>query len=98
MRYAVAIVTGNVAKAGTKADISVNVVGEHGDSGFRKLTKSKNNDKPWQQGQTDVFVIESVHLGKIEKVVLLHEGKLKGMYIFVVNLVFNVLYFFYMNK
>ena len=79
--YYVSIHTGNVKEAGTSADVTFNLYGERGDTGKRKVVSTINTDTKWQQGQVDVFTIEAVHLGKLTKVEIEHDGKDKGRYL-----------------
>nr|XP_020651634.1 lipoxygenase homology domain-containing protein 1-like isoform X1 [Pogona vitticeps]XP_020651635.1 lipoxygenase homology domain-containing protein 1-like isoform X1 [Pogona vitticeps]XP_020651636.1 lipoxygenase homology domain-containing protein 1-like isoform X1 [Pogona vitticeps] len=71
--YEVHIVTGDLWNAGTEADVYIVVYGEKGDTGSRQLLKSKN-PRMYLKGQTDVFSLEAVHLGKLRKIVIGHNG------------------------
>ncbi|KAJ7338826.1 hypothetical protein JRQ81_012728, partial [Phrynocephalus forsythii] len=71
--YEVHVVTGDLWNAGTEANIYIVVYGEKGDTGSRQLLKSKN-PRMFLKGQTDVFSLEAVHLGKLRKIVIGHNG------------------------
>ena len=57
--------TGDVKGAGTDANVFVNIYGDQGDTGERKLHKSETNRDKFERGQLDVFQIEAVDLGKV---------------------------------
>ena len=72
--------TSNIAKAGTTANATITLYGKNGDTGRRPLTETKTNDKPFKKGQVDVFTVEAVHLGKLLRVDLEHDGTEPGSY------------------
>ncbi|XP_018651766.1 putative loxhd1 [Schistosoma mansoni] len=72
--YEVRITTGDKAYAGTDASVYITLFGENGDSGERKLTKSLTHRNKFERGQTDVFQLEIVDLGKINKVRIRHDN------------------------
>ncbi|XP_071964229.1 uncharacterized protein [Antedon mediterranea] len=74
-KYYIMVWTGSNEEAETNANVFLNIHGKYGDTGYRHLYKSKNNDNIFRSGQMDVFEIEAVWLGKISKAVLLHDGK-----------------------
>ena len=78
LRYYVAVYTANIREAATTANVFINIVGDRGDCGKRQLAESKLHSNKWMQGQTDVFIIEAVHLGKLRKIALEHDGTDKG--------------------
>ncbi|KAG2458082.1 LOXH1 protein, partial [Polypterus senegalus] len=71
--YKVHVVTGDLWNAGTEANVYVTVYGEKGDTGSRQLLNSQKPIK-FRKGQTDIFPLEAVHLGYLEKVVIGHDG------------------------
>ncbi|XP_062836432.1 oxygen-regulated protein 1 isoform X2 [Anolis carolinensis] len=71
--YELIVVTGDLWNAGTDADVYIVVCGEKGDTGSRRLLKSKNPRK-YLKGQTDIFSLEAVHLGHLRKIVIGHNG------------------------
>ncbi|VDP26141.1 unnamed protein product [Schistosoma curassoni] len=72
--YEVRIITGDKVYAGTDASVYITLFGENGDSGERKLTKSLTHRNKFERGQTDVFQLEIVDLGKINKVRIRHDN------------------------
>jgi len=56
-RYVVDVVTGNVSRAGTDANVFLTVFGENGDSGERQLSKSETNSNKFERGQ----VLDALH-------------------------------------
>nr|XP_033789545.1 oxygen-regulated protein 1 isoform X2 [Geotrypetes seraphini] len=79
IKYQVYIYTGHLEQAETDAPIYMCIHGERGDSGMRLLHKS---DLPlkFQRGQVDMFRIEAVSLGKLQKVLLRCEANKKSQY------------------
>jgi hypothetical protein len=56
------------------------LIGNHGDTGLRKLTRSlSSNTIPWKPNQEDIYMIEAVSVGKLEKLHVRLEGKGVGM-------------------
>ncbi|KAK4470569.1 hypothetical protein MN116_006111 [Schistosoma mekongi] len=72
--YEVRIITGNKTFAGTDASVYLTLYGVNGDSGERKLTKSLTHRNKFERGQTDIFQMEIVDLGKINKVRIRHDN------------------------
>lgn len=72
------VYTGEQKEAGTDTTINFNLYGDHGDIGHRPLMDSKTNAEPYQPGQMDVFIVEAVSVGKLQKVELLHSGQERG--------------------
>ncbi|XP_059580075.1 oxygen-regulated protein 1 [Alligator mississippiensis] len=71
--YEVHVITGELWNAGTEADVYISIYGENGDTGSRQLRRSKKPTK-FLKGQTDIFPLEAVHLGKLYKIVIGHNG------------------------
>ncbi|GCB66519.1 hypothetical protein scyTo_0004980 [Scyliorhinus torazame] len=72
--YHIHVFTGNKPGAETDANVYVNIFGERGDSGKRKLHKSQNNQIIFQKDQMDTFIIEAVSIGIIKRIVIGHDG------------------------
>lgn len=72
LRYIVAITTGSYKDAGTDSgNVSINLIGVDGDTGLRELNgPTSKNHLPWQPGQTDIYVVEAVSVGKVKKIEL----------------------------
>ncbi|XP_052774352.1 lipoxygenase homology domain-containing protein 1-like isoform X2 [Mya arenaria] len=70
LRYVVAVTTGSYKDAGVdNANVRLNLIGVDGDIGLRDLTGAISKNRfPWQPGQTDIFIVEAVSVGKIKKI------------------------------
>ncbi|XP_013396607.1 lipoxygenase homology domain-containing protein 1 isoform X2 [Lingula anatina] len=73
-KYQVEVYTGDKSGAGTNANVYLQVFGERGDTGKRKLLKSTNNSNKFEQGQLDLFEIEAVDMKDLTKVTVGHDG------------------------
>ncbi|XP_075826919.1 lipoxygenase homology domain-containing protein 1 isoform X2 [Microtus pennsylvanicus] len=72
--YEVQVITGNVPKAGTDANVYLTIYGEeYGDTGERPLKKSDKSNK-FEQGQTDTFTIYAIDLGSLTKIRIRHDN------------------------
>ncbi|XP_004408596.1 PREDICTED: lipoxygenase homology domain-containing protein 1 isoform X1 [Odobenus rosmarus divergens] len=72
--YEVQVITGNVPKAGTDANVYLTIYGEeYGDTGERPLKKSDKPNK-FEQGQTDTFTIYAIDLGALAKIRIRHDN------------------------
>ncbi|XP_075351577.1 oxygen-regulated protein 1 [Mycteria americana] len=72
--YEVHVYTGAKLGAETDSNVYINLIGTRGDSGKRKLHRSKNNNVKFRHGQMDIFCIKAVSLGDLEKVLISHDG------------------------
>ncbi|XP_016404113.1 lipoxygenase homology domain-containing protein 1-like [Sinocyclocheilus rhinocerous] len=72
--YEVHVFTGDMLGAGTDASVYINVYGEMGDTGERKLRKSNHLNK-FERGQEDVFTITGMDLGPLKKLRMRHDNK-----------------------
>ncbi|EMP31788.1 Lipoxygenase like proteiny domain-containing protein 1 [Chelonia mydas] len=77
--YEVHVTTGELWNAGTEADVYISIHGEEGDTGSRQLLRSKKPRK-FLKGQTDLFLLEAVHLGNLYKIVIGHSGIGSGLF------------------
>ena len=77
-KYELLVHTGTCEGADTKASAYAMIVGERGDTGKRKLLKSKESGKKFLQGKVDVFDIEAVDLDRPTKVIVGHDGRGRG--------------------
>ncbi|KAK7479806.1 hypothetical protein BaRGS_00028986, partial [Batillaria attramentaria] len=75
-KYVVEVFTGDVSGAGTDAKVFLNIFGDKGDSGERKLHKSETNSDKFERGKMDRFTLEAVDLGKLYKVRIRHDNSL----------------------
>ncbi|KAL1253398.1 hypothetical protein QQF64_018091 [Cirrhinus molitorella] len=72
--YEVHVFTGDMLGAGTDAGVYINIYGEMGDTGERKLRKSNHLNK-FERGQEDVFTITGMDLGLLKKLRIRHDNK-----------------------
>ncbi|NXC68774.1 LOXH1 protein, partial [Anhinga anhinga] len=72
--YEVHVYTGATLGAETDSNVYINLTGTRGDTGKRKLHRSKNNNVKFRHGQMDIFCIKAVSLGDLEKVLISHDG------------------------
>ncbi|XP_012725509.2 lipoxygenase homology domain-containing protein 1 isoform X1 [Fundulus heteroclitus] len=71
-KYIVSVFTADMKGSGTDADVFINIFGEFGDTGERRLDSDKNN---FEKGTEDKFTIEAPNLGKIRKITIGHNNK-----------------------
>ncbi|XP_028941560.1 lipoxygenase homology domain-containing protein 1, partial [Antrostomus carolinensis] len=72
--YEVHVYTGAKLGAETDSNVYINLIGTRGDTGKRKLHRSKNNNVKFRHGQMDIFCIKAVSLGDLDKVLISHDG------------------------
>ncbi|KAL4660900.1 lipoxygenase homology domain-containing protein 1-like [Arapaima gigas] len=81
--YKVSVMTGDVYKAGTDANVFLTIYGDLGDTGERKLSKSESNRNKFERGSVstlsetlklDKFTVEAVDLGQIFKIKIRHDN------------------------
>eukprot|EP01121_Diplochlamys_sp_Union-15-3_P013545 TRINITY_DN4215_c0_g1_i1.p1 TRINITY_DN4215_c0_g1~~TRINITY_DN4215_c0_g1_i1.p1 ORF type:complete len:964 (-),score=265.67 TRINITY_DN4215_c0_g1_i1:44-2935(-) len=70
VNYKVTVLTGDRRGAGTDANVSITLYGEHGDSGSHKLENNQNN---FERNKTDVFSLDCVSLGNLTKIRIGHD-------------------------
>ena len=66
--------TGDRMNAGTDANVFVTLFGEHGDTGQCPLKQSENTSNKFERGRVDKFTIETVDIGKVERLHVGHDG------------------------
>uniref|UniRef100_A0A8C9S0Y2 Lipoxygenase homology PLAT domains 1 n=1 Tax=Scleropages formosus TaxID=113540 RepID=A0A8C9S0Y2_SCLFO len=71
-KYIVSVFTADVKGSGTDADVFLNIFGEYGDTGERRLDNDKDN---FERGTEDKFTMESPNLGKLRKITIGHNNK-----------------------
>ncbi|XP_026526062.1 lipoxygenase homology domain-containing protein 1 [Notechis scutatus] len=72
--YEINVYTGTQSGAETNSNVYINIFGNQGDSGKRKLQKSSTNKITFQCDQIDVFSVTAVSLGVLHKIVIGHDG------------------------
>ncbi|XP_029447144.1 lipoxygenase homology domain-containing protein 1 [Rhinatrema bivittatum] len=78
MDYEIHVYTGSKPGADTDSNVHINLIGTRGDSGKRKLWRSKYQNSKFQQGQVDIFCIRAISLGQLKKVIIGHDGRGPG--------------------
>ncbi|KAM6965464.1 lipoxygenase homology domain-containing protein 1 [Aplochiton taeniatus] len=76
--YKVSVRTGDMAGAGTDANVFLTIYGDLGDTGERKLSKSETNSNKFERGEVDKFSIEAVDLGQVYKIRIRHDNSMLG--------------------
>ncbi|XP_056875603.1 lipoxygenase homology domain-containing protein 1 [Takifugu flavidus] len=71
-KYIVSVFTADMKGSGTDADVFLNVFGEYGDTGERRLDSDKDN---FERGSEDKFTIESPNLGRLRKITIGHNNR-----------------------
>ncbi|XP_027888486.1 lipoxygenase homology domain-containing protein 1 [Xiphophorus couchianus] len=71
-KYIVSVFTADMKGGGTDADVFINIFGEFGDTGERRLDSDKNN---FEKATEDKFTIDAPNLGKIRKITIGHNNK-----------------------
>ncbi|GFR86805.1 lipoxygenase homology domain-containing protein 1-like isoform X1 [Elysia marginata] len=76
--YTVEVHTSDLPGADTTAAMYVNLVGQRGDSGQRRLYITQTDGKMFSQGKIDIFTFEAVSLGQLNSVVIGHPDREPG--------------------
>uniref|UniRef100_A0A8C8DR79 Lipoxygenase homology PLAT domains 1a n=1 Tax=Oryzias sinensis TaxID=183150 RepID=A0A8C8DR79_9TELE len=71
-KYIVSVFTADMKGSGTDADVFLNIFGEHGDTGERRLDSGKDN---FERGSEDKFTIEAPNLGRLRKITIGHNNR-----------------------
>ncbi|CAL8318268.1 unnamed protein product [Lota lota] len=71
-KYIVSVFTADMKGSGTDADVFLNIFGEHGDTGERRLDSDKDN---FERGTEDKFTIDSPNLGRLRKITIGHNNR-----------------------
>ncbi|KAM4615981.1 lipoxygenase homology domain-containing protein 1 [Polymixia lowei] len=71
-KYVVSVFTADIKGSGTDADVFINIFGEFGDTGERRLDNDKDN---FEKGTEDKFTMEAPNLGKVRKITIGHNNK-----------------------
>ncbi|RLV99983.1 hypothetical protein DV515_00009258, partial [Chloebia gouldiae] len=74
--YKISVFTGDIYGAGTDANVFLNIYGDLGDMGERKLSKSETNFNKFERGQEDLFTIQAVDLGILYKIKIRHDNSM----------------------
>ncbi|CAF0916712.1 unnamed protein product [Rotaria sordida] len=76
--YNIKIKTGDIFQAGTDADVHLKIFGEKGNTDRIQLRTTNNTRDQFERGQIDNFTFEIYDLGKIEHILIGHNGKNSG--------------------
>ncbi|CAF2355156.1 unnamed protein product [Rotaria sp. Silwood2] len=76
--YNVRIKTGDIFQGGTDADVYLKIFGENGDTDIIQLRTANNTSNKFEKGRTDHFTLEFDELGKIQHIIIGHNGKNLG--------------------
>uniref|UniRef100_A0A665W322 Lipoxygenase homology domains 1a n=1 Tax=Echeneis naucrates TaxID=173247 RepID=A0A665W322_ECHNA len=71
-KYIVSVFTADMKGSGTDADVFLNIFGENGDTGERRLDSDKDN---FERGSEDKFTIEAPNLGRLKKITIGHNNR-----------------------
>ncbi|XP_048360273.1 lipoxygenase homology domain-containing protein 1 [Sphaerodactylus townsendi] len=71
-KYVVRVFTADINGSGTDADVFINIFGQHGDTGERKLDNDNDN---FERGQEDKFTLDAPNVGKLRKINIGHNNK-----------------------
>ncbi|CAB1430448.1 unnamed protein product [Pleuronectes platessa] len=71
-KYIVSVFTPDIKGSGTDADVFLNIFGEIGDTGERRLDSDKDN---FERGSEDKFTIEAPNLGRLRKITIGHNNR-----------------------
>ncbi|XP_023264384.1 lipoxygenase homology domain-containing protein 1 [Seriola lalandi dorsalis] len=71
-KYIVSVFTADMKGSGTDADVFLNIFGETGDTGERRLDSDKDN---FERGSEDKFTIEAPNLGRLRKITIGHNNR-----------------------
>ncbi|XP_061589573.1 lipoxygenase homology domain-containing protein 1 [Cololabis saira] len=71
-KYIVSVFTADMKGSGTDADVFLNIFGENGDTGERRLDSGKDN---FERGSEDKFTVEAPNLGRLKKITIGHNNR-----------------------
>uniref|UniRef100_A0A8C1KV82 Lipoxygenase homology domains 1a n=1 Tax=Cyprinus carpio TaxID=7962 RepID=A0A8C1KV82_CYPCA len=72
-KYIASVFTMDAKGSGTDADVYLNIFGEFGDTGERKLASDGKDN--FERGNEDKFTIEAPNLGRLRKITIGHNNK-----------------------
>ncbi|KAM9308372.1 oxygen-regulated protein 1 [Gastrophryne carolinensis] len=76
--YEIHIYTGVVSDVNLKMNVYLNIFGTIGDSGKRRLHRSKSEGALFQRGNVDVFCLQAISLGELQKILICQDGTKDG--------------------
>ena len=78
LTYKLSVSTADERGVGTDANVFCTLFGALGDSGVLALSASETHTDPFERGNTDVFTVQSLDLGEIQRARVWHDSK--GMF------------------
>lgn len=72
-QYKISITTGNCNGASTDAPIRIKFYGSNGCTDFYALEESETHRVPFVKGQTDLFTVQTYHVGQLFGITIGHE-------------------------
>ncbi|CAF0974361.1 unnamed protein product [Rotaria sp. Silwood1] len=73
--YKISITTGNCNGASTNAPIRIKLYGTNGHTRFDELTHSETHRIPFLKDQTDIFTLQTYHVGELVGITIGHDRK-----------------------
>lgn len=73
--YKLSVITGNCNGASTNAPIQIKFYGTNGYTNFYDLVGSETHRVPFLKDQTDVFTIQTFHVGQLAGITIGHDKK-----------------------
>jgi len=73
--YKISITTGNCNGASTNAPIRIKLYGTNGYTNFQELTHSETHHVPFLKDQTDLFTLQTYHVGELVGITIGHDRK-----------------------
>lgn len=74
-QYKISVITGNCNGASTNAPIRIKFYGTKGCTNFLDLINSETHRVPFLKSQTDVFNIQTYHVGQLAGITIGHDRK-----------------------
>lgn len=72
-QYKVSVTTGNRNGASTDAPIRIKFYGKNGCTDFHELMESETHRIPFVKGETDVFTVQTYHVGELFGITIGHD-------------------------
>lgn len=73
--YKISVITGSCNGASTNAPIRIKLYGTNGHTNFLDLIDSETHRVPFLKNQTDVFAVQTYHVGQLAGITIGHDRK-----------------------
>ncbi|CAF0746946.1 unnamed protein product [Brachionus calyciflorus] len=73
--YKITTITSDLKQASTSANVYLKIFGKRGETGKILLEKSLTNKEKFKTGQTDIFEINEIDVGKIKTILIGHDNR-----------------------